>query len=135
VADHRDAIRVDQFGVCRDQLVDDERHVGRPAIGQLAPELQSSDAFAGHAGRDPAVRKARRDVFVRVVDRDDRVAVAGEVLGERGECAARLGVTGGQHDQRQRAPERLGVGESIGADGTQHVQRHTGQARVAQEQS
>ena len=100
VAGHRHSGRVDQPGarpcrVCTGQFIEHEGDIGCPACHHLLPEpLAPAGCLTGEAGGDPPVGKGRGEALVRVINSGHDVAVAGQVLGQGGECAAGVGEAG-----------------------------------------
>ena len=119
VAAHGDPRRVDQSA---------PRHAGCRRSARPARTTRPSPGPAPASARTPRrgaprTRRTRRSgrresscrVLVRVTDDRDDVAVARQVLGQRGERGARLGVARRQHDQRQAvATGRPGVRHGVG---------------------
>ena len=70
-----------------------ETSAARPAA-TFSRALSPLACLAGEAGGDPPVGKGRGEALVRVINSGHDVAVAGQVLGQRGERAAGVGEAG-----------------------------------------
>ena len=82
------------------RLVEYEAGIRCPACRYL-PLPVPPGCLTGETGGDPPAGKGRGVAPVRVVNPGHYAAVAGQVLGQRGERAAGVGEAGREHDDRE----------------------------------